>query len=354
MSIKKNKDGRYEVRLCRRIGKDVRYWKKTGLKTMGEAKKMEREFQTEADQLKAKFKLGVVTWSEAMSDFEIYSKSNHTVSTMYTQLTTLKEYTSVWDGQDIRSLNREQIRLHIENVLKGKALATQNNLAKYIRNVLQIQESKGRIPHNPAKGVSFGKTKFRKLSAMSRSEIELLLKTTKREESPWYPVYRVVYELGLRSGEGYALRWSEVDFENSRVAVENSYCSKSKAFKRPKNGTRRVIPMNESLKVFLQKLRAENSEAEFVLPRIPGWKHGDAAAILQSYQKKLGIKLTNFHSLRASFITHLLQNKESIATIQAMVGHADLSTTQDYIRLTGTDLIGATDSLALDEDENIK
>ncbi len=310
----------------------------------------EKQFLREAEELKAKARIGITTWAEALLDFELHSKSNHTVSTMYTQLTTLKEYTSAWNSLDIRQLNRDQIRNHIESVLAGKALATLNNLAKYIRNVLHIQESKGRIQHNPAKGVSFGKTKFRKLTAMSRSEIELLLSATKRENSPWYPVYRTVYELGLRSGEGYALRWSEVDFENSRVAVENSYCSKSHKIKRPKNGTRRVVPMNESFKKFLLQLREEHPDAEFVLPRIPGWKHGDAAAILRSYQRKLGITETNFHSLRASFITHLLKNKESLATIQAMVGHADLSSTQDYIRLTGSDLVGATDSLSLDDD----
>ena len=141
-----------------------------------------------------------------------------------------------------------------------------------------------------------------------------------------------------------------VDFEQSRVVIQESYCFKSEVSKPPKNGTRRVVPLNGTLKKFLQQLRFDNAEAEFVLPRIPAWKHGDAAEVLRQFQRRLGIKETNFHSLRASFITHLLNRGEPITKVQAMVGHSDLKTTQAYVRLTGSDLVGATDSLAFDDD----
>lgn len=348
MPIKQLRDGRWQVRLCRRINKEAKFWKKTA-DTKGAAIILENEFKKEAAALKAKASLGITTWEQALQEFELDGKSRYTVSTQYTQMTTLREYTGVWSVMDVRLLTRDQIRQHIAKELEGKSESTKSNLAKYIRAVLMLQESKGRIPINPARGISFGKTKFRKLTAMTRSEVELLLETTKKDQSPWHPVYRIMYELGLRSAEGYALRWEAVDFENNRVKIEEAYCFKSETIKRPKNGTGRVIPINSSLKRFLERLRSENQNSEYVLPRIAGWKHGDAAAILREYQRRLGINETNFHSLRASFITHLLNSGEPITKVQAMVGHADIATTQVYVRLSGSDLDGATDALEISE-----
>ena len=72
--------------------------------------------------------------------------------------------------------------------------------------------------------------------------------------------------------------------------------------------------------------------------------------MLQAVQKALDIKLTNYHSLRASFITHLLRSGVNVVSVQAMVGHQELSTTQRYIRLDGSDLTGLTKTLEVDFD----
>ena len=66
----------------------------------------------------------------------------------------------------------------------------------------------------------------------------------------------------------------------------------------------------------------------------------------------MGIRETNFHSLRASFITHLLLKRTPVHVVQAMVGHSDLKTTQRYVRFVGSDLDGATDVLAVDLSPN--
>ena len=188
---------------------------------------------------------------------------------------------------------------------------------------------------------------------MSQAEIQQLLQVALKHRHPWYPIWRVIYSLGLRSGEGLALKWSDVDFNSSRVSINKSYCSKSKEIGPTKNRKTRTLVMNQSLAIFLKELKLIANGNEFVLPQLTDWKRGEAAEILRAFQRDLGIRETNFHSLRASFITHLLLNGVAVTKVQVMVGHSDLKTTQRYIRLIASDLDGATDSIALELSDEV-
>lgn len=139
-----------------------------------------------------------------------------------------------------------------------------------------------------------------------------------------------------------------IDFENKRVTISKSYCSKSKIIKCPKNERVRSIALNDSLILYLKELYLERKEQDHVLPQINKWRRGEAASVLNAVQDELGIKRSNFHSLRASFITHLLSNGVPIIKVQAMVGHRELETTQRYVRLSGSDLDNVTETLSID------
>ena len=95
---------------------------------------------------------------------------------------------------------------------------------------------------------------------------------------------------------------------------------------------------------FVKKLKLSSGGTEYVLPRGKQFLRGEGAKVLKAMQKELGIQPTNFHSIRASFITHLLLAGVPITTVQHIVGHADLKTTSAFVRLCGSDLVGATDS----------
>src|SRR5690606_15402755 len=138
----------------------------------------------------------------------------------------------------------------------------------------------------------------KKLTAMTRDQIIKLLQYTKSFNSDWYIIYRVMYELGLRSGEGLALRWDSIDFENNFVTIDASYCSKSKKIKSTKSGEARTLPINSDLRAFLKELKLRTGQQEFVLPQLKEWKRGEAAKVLRQIQTELNIPLTNFHSLR--------------------------------------------------------
>lgn len=93
------------------------------------------------------------------------------------------------------------------------------------------------------------------------------------------------------------------------------------------------------------ELKLRTGQQEFVLPQLKEWKRGEAAKVLRQIQKELNIPLTNFHSIRASFITHLLLQGVPVTKVKEMTGHADLKTTQRYVRLVAKDLQNATNAI---------
>lgn len=346
MNFKKKKDGYYEVRVVRKVnGKPVEK-RARKIATKGEARRIYKEFEDYFRMLKSEKEFYV--WPDALDEYLAYYEKQVTVSTLYSARKYLEAHTLSWSKRSVQSITSEDIYQIMAISLLGRAEDTKATVLKHLRGVFNFYKRKGYINEAPTAGISFSKKKRPKLTAMSRAEITKLIQHTKEQDHPWYPIYRLVYELGLRSGEGLALKWSDVDFDQKKVVISQSYCSKGKLYKAPKNGESRTLVINESLLTFLKELRLKSTDSDFVLPQLNQWKKGRAAIILRSLQSELGITATNFHSLRASFITHLLNANVPVTKVQYLVGHADLKTTQKYVRLAASDLVGSTDSLAMD------
>ncbi|MFA4663155.1 tyrosine recombinase XerA [Pyrococcus kukulkanii] len=153
----------------------------------------------------------------------------------------------------------------------------------------------------------------------------------------------LMYGAGLRISELCNLRKEDVDFENSLLRVRGGKGGKDRVIPLPKDlleEIRRYINArkDDSPYLFVEKRRKKKDRLS---PKTV-WR------IVKMYGEKAGIKLTP-HQLRHSFATHMLESGVDIRIIQELLGHANLSTTQIYTKVTAKHLREAVERAKLIE-----
>ncbi len=128
-------------------------------------------------------------------------------------------------------------------------------------------------------------------------------------------LFELTYSAGLRTHEVVGLRLTDIDFERRTVHVAG------------KGGKERVVPLGDEARMALRRyLDASRGE-------LAG---GAEDALFLSHRGRpldtstLRRLLANPHKLRHAFATHLLEGGADLRTIQELLGHASLSTTQTY------------------------
>jgi site-specific recombinase XerD len=130
----------------------------------------------------------------------------------------------------------------------------------------------------------------------------------------------LVYSAGLRSAEAVGLELGDVDFDREQLHV------------RGKGGKERVVPLGEEAALLLAhylhearpKLVRAAENAVFVSAR---GKRLDTSTVRRVF--------SNPHRLRHAFATHLLEGGADLRTIQELLGHSSLSSTQLYSHVDG-------------------
>ena len=131
----------------------------------------------------------------------------------------------------------------------------------------------------------------------------------------------LVYSAGLRSAEAVGLDLGDVDFEQERVHVRRGTGAKE-----------RVVPLGEE---------AGHWVARYLREARPELARGaEPALFLSARGRRLDTStlrrlVPHPHRLRHAFATHLLENGADLRTIQELLGHASLSTTQVYSHVDG-------------------
>jgi integrase len=146
-------------------------------------------------------------------------------------------------------------------------------------------------------------------------------------------IYLTAALSGLRRGELLALRWEDVDFEQSSIRVFEGY-SANRAGK-PKSRKSRTVPMVEQVADALSQLKDHSAYAakgDLVFAGREG-AHLDGSALRRRYHSTLDaakLRRLRFHDLRHTFGS-LSINVASIVQVQAWMGHADIQTTMRYL-----------------------
>ncbi|HXN38711.1 MAG TPA: tyrosine-type recombinase/integrase [Solirubrobacteraceae bacterium] len=146
-------------------------------------------------------------------------------------------------------------------------------------------------------------------------------------------IYLTAALSGLRRGELLALRWEDVDFEQSSIRVFEGYSAKTKG--KPKSRKSRTVPMVDKVAHALKELKTRGhhtARGDHVFVSRGGTPL-DGSALRRRYLSTLdasGLRRLRFHDLRHTFGS-LAINVASIVQVQAWMGHADIKTTMRYL-----------------------
>lgn len=203
------------------------------------------------------------------------------------------------------------------------------------------------IDRAPTFGITLGRPEEKKPEILTITEIRKLLSLARELNHPWYYHWALALLTGMRSGELYALLWTDIDWENSAITVSKSYDGRFKCIKSTKAGYWRTVPISAELRGLLMEIRAQAGDRPHVLPRPRMWQMGMQAEELRKFCLGVGLPSVRFHTLRACFATQLIRNGVPPIQIQKICGWKDLKTMQRYIRMAGIEVSGATEALSV-------
>ena len=318
--------------------------RKRGVTSLKKAEDLEFEFNRELARIREEDIH--LRWSEWFPECIKIMKTMCEPSTIYScEKISAKWIHQHWNSKELRSITKMDVHeLLFEKMTDDEAtMHTRKGVLKIAKRIFQVAIDTGKLDRNPCQGMMV-KVPETDMKVLSNEEAQLLLKEARTTNHRFYQIWVMALFTGMRSGELFALRWTDVDLDSKSIHVVRSWNSKN-GMKSTKNQKTRIVPMGNELLGFLKKLKLERSQEEFVLPRLIEWERGEAARVLKAFCQSIKITEIRFHDLRATFITNLLCQGESLVRVMAIVGHADMETTNVYVRKAGIELKGGTDKL---------
>jgi integrase/recombinase XerD len=213
------------------------------------------------------------------------------------------------------ALEEEDAKKYLASLVDTKSRSTLSLAASSVRYFFL------KILKKPIEGVVLPKKEKRLPEVISKEDIDKIIQAAETEKSGL--MIRTLYYTGLRVSELVNLKRENINFEQSQIRVIGKG-NKERIILIPKG-------LLEKLRVYVEK-RPNNvyifSEKKALTPR-------NIQKILNKIKIKLGLqKKLSPHKLRHSFATHLLEAGTDIRTIQTLLGHENLQTTQIYTQVT--------------------
>ncbi len=230
-------------------------------------------------------------------------------------------------------LTNDGIKDYIKHMQEqGKKTSTISRGLAAIRSFYQYETKNKQVEKDPTEGIQSPKIEKRVPSVLTSSEVALLLEQPKNVDLKGTrdkAMLEFAYATGMRVTEIISLNVEDINLETGYATCRNGK-------------KERTVPIGEmslkALKDYMLNARHtmikdDNEQALFVnvngqrLTRQGFWK------IIKYYKEQAHIdKDITPHVLRHSFATHLLQNGADLKSIQTMLGHSDILSTQIYMQ----------------------
>lgn len=276
--------------------------------------------------------------AELLASFEAYliHTKHASENTVASYMRDVRQYSQYVEGilqEELLAVSYDEVVAYTDWMAgHGKSAASVQRSLASIKNLYQYAALTGQCQENPARNIKVEKTEKKLPQILTGKEVELLLQQPQLTDFKGYrdkAMLELLYATGIRVSE--------------LINLDLSHVNTSAGFIRVGEEKERIIPLYpaavKALRVYIAEIRPQmiadpQQKSLFVnmngerMTRQGFWK------IIKSYQEKAGIqKQITPHTLRHSFAAHLLENGADLRSIQEMLGHSDISSTQIYAQI---------------------
>jgi len=171
----------------------------------------------------------------------------------------------------------------------------------------------------------------KRLRYLSREECQALINNC---DPHLKPIVITALNTGMRKGEILSLEWDNVDLRHGFILLDVT-----------KNGERREIPINDTLKATLQGITRRLDVPYVFYEQSMGKAYQDVKRSFKTALRRTGIKDFHFHDLRHTFASQLVMAGVDITTVKDLLGHKTLNMTLRYAHLSPSHRVKAVDLL---------
>ncbi|WP_246798636.1 tyrosine recombinase XerC [Deferribacter autotrophicus] len=228
---------------------------------------------------------------------------------------------------------------------KGLARGSIERKIASLRSFFKFLIKRGFIEDNPARMLKFPKKDKKLLTVFDIDSIFNLLELPDKSKPIGLRdalILEFLYGTGVRVSELVGIKVDDIDFSGKRVRIYG------------KGKKMRIIPLSDYILELLSKYLSEReriavkrmvkTDKVFINRLGTGLTDRSVRRIVDKYLKIAGLPLNySPHSFRHTFATHLLENGADLRTIQKLLGHSSLSTTQKYTHLNLSEILKVYD-----------
>lgn len=265
---------------------------------------------------------------------QIKGASNNTIQSYQRDLKYLELYLEGNQKPHIDHLSESDIMAYLEELKRNqKSAATISRTLAAVRAFYQYLIKENKASENPAKKIALPKVEKKAPRILSQEQIVALLDQPNRKDTKGIrdrAMLELLYATGIRVSELISLKVTDINLQQGYIMCRDAQ-------------KERTIPIGKTavhaLQVYLSEVRhiliRDNTDMTlfvncngYPMTRQGFWK------ILKTYAHTAHIneEITP-HMLRHSFAAHLVQNGANLKSVQQMLGHSDISTTQVYVHL---------------------
>lgn len=235
---------------------------------------------------------------------------------------------------DPQKLSHEEIINFMESLFKNQTDTSVSRILSTIRSFYRYLIMNNKIKTNPFAGISNPKTPRKDIEILDKNEMSDFLDRIPASTSFQLrdrAMFELLYSCGLRVSEITGLMFSNIDLDENLIRFIG------------KGGKERITPIGQTAMSYLLKylnhsrfnLESEQKNKYVFLNKMGGpitrqgfWK------ILKQYSKKFNFEKNLYpHIFRHSFATHMLEQGADLRTVQELLGHSSISTTEIYTNL---------------------